>query len=152
MKNKTSKGKVIHNIRLDGADENLGKVLSEGEKRVVSIAAFLADVTGRTHPSSLVFDDPISSLDLNYEEAVVQRLCNLASNQQIIIFTHRIPLLVMLQDYGKQSDIKPETRCIRSKPWGAGESDKTPMFAQKPIKALNDLINAKIPKLGASVF
>jgi len=146
VKNKTSKGKVIHNIRLDGADENPKKILSEGEKRIVSIAAFLADVTGRTHPSTIVLDDPISSLDLDYEEAVVQRLCKIALNQQVIIFTHRIPLIVLFQDNGKELTIRPEIKCIRSDPWRIGEPSNTPMFAQKPNFALNDLINSKVPK------
>lgn len=145
-KSKVSKGKVLHTIQLDGATHNLNEVLSEGENRIVSIAAFLADVTGKTYPTPFVFDDPISSLDQNYEEAVVQRLCAIASKRQVIIFTHRLSLLGMVQDYAKKVRIEPEIICIREESWGTGEPGDTPLFAKKPDKALNQLINDRLPK------
>lgn len=98
IKSKVSKGKVLHTLQLDGSAYNLNDVLSEGENRIVSITAFLADVTGKTYSAPFVFDDPISSLDQAYEEAVVQRLCAIASERQVIIFTHRLSLLGMIQD------------------------------------------------------
>ncbi len=146
IKSKVSKGKVLHTLQLDGATHNLNEVLSEGENRIVSIAAFLADVTGRTYPAPFVFDDPISSLDQNYEEAVVQRLCAIASERQVIIFTHRLSLLAMVQDYAKKVSIKPEIICIREEPWGTGEPGNTPLQAQKPLQALNSLINSELPR------
>ena len=146
IKSKVSKGKVLHTLQLDGAAHNLNEVLSEGENRIVSIAAFLADVTGRTYPAPFVFDDPISSLDQKYEEAVVQRLCAIASERQVIIFTHRLSLLAMIQDYAKKVSIKPEIICIREEPWGTGEPGNTPLQAQKPLQALNSLINSELPR------
>ena len=147
IKSRVSKGKVLHTLQLRGADQNLLQdVLSEGENRVVSIAAFLADVCGKNYPSSFVFDDPISSLDQDYEEAVVLRLCSIAAERQVIIFTHRLSLLGLLQDYAKKADIEPEILCIREEPWGTGEPGDTPLFAKKPDKALNQLINDRLPK------
>lgn len=144
IKSKVSKGKVLHTLQLDGAAHNLNEVLSEGENRIVSIAAFLADATGRTYPAPFVFDDPISSLDQDYEEAVVQRLCAIASERQVIIFTHRLSLLGMVQDYAKKVGIEPEIICIREESWGTGEPGDTPLFAKKPDKALNQLINDRL--------
>ena len=66
------------------------EVLSEGESKIVSIAAFLADVTGKSKKAPFIFDDPISSLDQNFEEAVVQRLIELSHDKQVLIFTHRL--------------------------------------------------------------
>lgn len=146
VKSKVSKGKVLHTLQLDGASHNLKEVLSEGENRIVSIAAFLADVTGRTYPAPFVFDDPISSLDQDYEEAVVQRLCSIASDRQIIIFTHRLSLLGMVQDYAKKVSIEPEIICVREESWGTGEPGDTPLFAKKPDKALNQLIKDRLSK------
>lgn len=147
IKSKVSKGRVLHTLQLDGATHNhLNDVLSEGENRIVSIAAFLADVTGRNYPAPFVFDDPISSLDQDYEEAVVQRLCSIASEKQVIIFTHRLSLLGMVQDYAKKVSIEPEIICIREEPWGTGEPGNTPLYAQKPLKALNTLIHKELPK------
>ncbi|MGF7186065.1 energy-coupling factor transporter ATP-binding protein EcfA2 [Desulfitispora alkaliphila] len=146
IKSKVFKGKVLHTLQLDGATHNLNEVLSEGENRIVSIAAFLADVTGRTYPAPFVFDDPISSLDQDYEEAVVQRLCAIASERQVIIFTHRLSLLTMVQLYAGKVSIKPEIICIREEPWGTGEPGDTPFFAKKPDSALKQLVNDRLAK------
>ncbi len=146
VKSKVSKGKVLHTLQLDGADHSLSEILSEGESRIISIAAFVADVAGRNYPTPLVFDDPISSLDQDYEEAVVQRLCSIASERQIIIFTHRLSLMGMFQDYAKKVAINPEILCIREESWGTGEPGDTPLFAKKPDKALNQLINGRLSK------
>lgn len=147
VKSRVSKGRVLHRLQLRGATQNsLPDVLSEGEYRIVSIAAFLSDVTGRAYSAPFVFDDPISSLDQNYEEAVVQRLCSIASERQVIIFTHRISLLVLVQDYAKKVSMKPEIVCIREEPWGTGEPGNAPLQAQKPSQALNTLINSDLPR------
>ncbi|MCI5182260.1 MAG: hypothetical protein D3921_07050, partial [Candidatus Electrothrix sp. AW1] len=61
VKSKVSKGRVLHKLQLRGASQsNLSDVLSEGENRIVSIAAFLADVTGKSNHAPFIFDDPIS--------------------------------------------------------------------------------------------
>jgi hypothetical protein len=93
-----------------------------------------------------VFDDPISSLDQSFEEAVVQRLVRLAADRQVIVFTHRISLLVLLQDYGKKEERDPKVTCVRSEAWGTGEPGDTPLFAKKPEKALNTLLNDSLAK------
>ncbi len=147
VKSRVSKGKVLHTIKLVGADEApLNDVLSEGENRIVSIAAFLADVTGRKHPSTFVFDDPISSLDENYEKAVIKRLCSISSGRQVIIFTHRLSLSLMLQGHAKKQGIEPKIICISAEEWGTGEPGDAPFVAQKPVKALNCLIDQKLPE------
>ena len=147
VKSKVSKGRVLHKLQLRGAPQNgLGDVLSEGENRIVSIAAFLADVTGKSNNAPFIFDDPISSLDQSYEEAVVQRLIELSLDKQVIVFTHRLSLLGLIQEYSKKIDREPEIICIRAEIWGTGEPGDTPIFAKKPDKALNSLINDRLPK------
>ena len=76
VQTRTAKGHVYHQIQLKGAKlkASTSEVLSEGERRIVSLAAFLADVEGIEANTPFVFDDPISSLDQDYEEAVVARL------------------------------------------------------------------------------
>ncbi len=96
---RVNKGRVLHKIQLRDAHANcpLSEVLSEGESRIVSIAAFLADVTGYGVNTPLIFDDPISSLDQGFEEKVAFRLSALACNRQVIIFTHRLSLLGLIR-------------------------------------------------------
>lgn len=72
------------------------QILSEGETRIVALAAFLADITGSNQVAPFIFDDPISSLDQDFEERVVARLVELAQTRQVIIFTHRLSLVALL--------------------------------------------------------
>ncbi len=147
VKSRVSKGHVLHKLQLSNASQSfLHDVLSEGENRIVSIAAFLADVTGRDYSAPFIFDDPISSLDQTYEESVVQRLCALSTNRQVIIFTHRLSLLGLIQEYAKKMNKEFEIVCIRKESWGTGEPGDTPLIAKKPDKALNKLINDRLPR------
>ena len=147
VKKRVEHGRVLHELRLAKARSGVPRdVLSEGEHRVVSLAAFLADVTGKLQPAPFVFDDPISSLDQDFEEAVVQRLVRLASDRQVIVFTHRVSLLVLLQEYGRREGREPKVTCVRCEPWGTGEPGDTPLFAKKPDKALNALLNENLAK------
>ncbi|MCD6455962.1 MAG: hypothetical protein J7K81_04135 [Methanophagales archaeon] len=144
-KTRTEKGKVLHQLKLQGVSGIMTKnILSEGEYKIISLAAFFADVEGKTDISPFVFDDPISSLDQDFEEAVVKRLVELSQKRQVIIFTHRLSLLGMIQDYGKKVNITPIINCIRYESWGTGEPGETPLFARKPASALNDLINKRL--------
>jgi ABC-type cobalamin/Fe3+-siderophores transport system ATPase subunit len=140
-KTRTSHGKVYHKLMITNMKKsaNLQEVLSQGEYRIVTLAAFLADAGGRADSSPFIFDDPISSLDQEYEEKLVERLIDLSRTRQVIVFTHRLSLLSMLTDVSNKSSIKPTEICLRSEPWGNGEPCETSYFAKRPDKALNNL-------------
>ena len=144
VKSRVSKGRVLHKLQLRGASQSgLNDVLSEGENRIVSIAAFLADVTGKGNHAPFVFDDPISSLDQSYEEAVVQRLIELSQKKQVIVFTHRLSLLGTVRHFAEKRSIKPDVVSVRSADWGTGEPAPIPL-SQSDIKtALNTLMNQR---------
>ncbi len=106
IKSRTSRGEVFHKIQLKGAtNQNLlpESVLSEGERRIISLAAFLADVVNKPSLAPFIFDDPISSLDHDYEWHVASRLANLAKQRQVIIFTHRLSLFGTMEDVSKKN-------------------------------------------------
>lgn len=145
VKSKVSKGRVLHRLQLrDAAQGALADVLSEGENRIVSIASFLADVTGKSQQTPFIFDDPISSLDQSYEEAVVKRLIDLSNDKQIIIFTHRLSLLGTIRHFADKKSIKPEIVGIRSTGWGAGEPAQIPLSQHDIKSALNILIDRRV--------
>ncbi|MCY4210416.1 MAG: hypothetical protein OXE97_05115 [Gammaproteobacteria bacterium] len=147
FKLRTSKGKALHKLRLKGSShDTVSDVLSEGENRIVALSAFLADVTGKDYSGPFVFDDPISSLDQNFEEAVVKRLVELSHDRQVIIFTHRLPMLQLIQDFANEENIEPITACVRKEVWGAGEPGAIPLHAKKPESSLNTLLNERIPQ------
>jgi energy-coupling factor transporter ATP-binding protein EcfA2 len=96
------KGQVKYRYTLgDGATTDnidLRRVLSEGEQRVVALAGFLAEenLTGRS--STIVFDDPVSSLDHLFRQKIAARLVKEAEHRQVIVFTHDIAFLVALSE------------------------------------------------------
>jgi len=144
-KERVQKGRVLHRIKLDGLnDRSPDEILSEGEKRIVSIAAFIADVTGKKIPAPFIFDDPITSLDEDYEEAVADRLVELAQDRQVIVFTHRIALIVKLRDSAKQNKLNSNLLSIANNPGNTGDPTSSPIYVRKPISVLNELSNQRL--------
>lgn len=76
---------------------NVGQVLSEGEHRCVALAAFMAELATAGNQSSIVFDDPVSSLDHMHREAVAKRLVAAAAHRQVIVLTHDLAFLFELE-------------------------------------------------------
>jgi energy-coupling factor transporter ATP-binding protein EcfA2 len=97
---KEGKGKISFGLAMKEAKKlsSAARVLSEGETRIVALAAFLADMGGSSDPSPFIFDDPISSLDQSFEERVVSRLVELSKNRQVVVFTHRLSLLTLIEN------------------------------------------------------
>ena len=144
VKTKAEKGKVLHRLQLEGVTgkQTLDKVLSDGERRVVALAAFLADLTEKPNNAPFIFDDPISSLDQTWEERTIDRLVKLTDTRQVIVFTHRLSFLGLI---GEKSD---DMTCvhIRQEPWGSGETGDVPLYGKKPEAALKDLANSRVPQ------
>jgi energy-coupling factor transporter ATP-binding protein EcfA2 len=150
-KKKVERGRVLHCIRLKGIDSCAPRdVLSEGEHRIVSLAAFFADVASKAHASPFVFDDPISSLDQPFEEAVVLRLVELSKNRQVVVFTHRLSLLSLLEVYAEKAGVEPHINCISHEPWGAGEPGETPLMAKNTKTVNNILLNEYLKEARAA--
>lgn len=146
VKSKNVKGRGKYRIQLRNAKttNNPAEILSDGEKRIVSLAAFLADVTGRNTNVPFVFDDPISSLDQEFEEHTIDRLVELGKTRQVIVFTHRLSFLSILTD---KIDDSLTTIYIGAKPWGTGEPSEIPIFGKKTKEALNMLKNQRLADL-----
>lgn len=145
VKQRATKGTVTHSLKLKGINGyKPSDILSEGEHRIIALASFLADVTGGNNNNSFVFDDPISSLDQQFEEKTVERLIELSKTRQVIVFTHRLSLLGQLNDKCDSNSI--QIIGIRNEHWGAGEIGDTPLFAKKTNSALNNIKNDRIAK------
>lgn len=63
-------------------------VLSEGEQTCVALASYLTELANTAHTSTLVFDDPVSSLDHRWRTKVSKRLVKEARLRQVVVFTH----------------------------------------------------------------
>jgi len=113
------KGKTYKQIVLQ-VDENappeiatLDKILSEGEKRAVALADFLTEVALDTTSGSIVLDDPVTSLDLEWREMIASILAKEAKGRQVIVFTHDLPFLYFLKKYSESSSIPIMTHWIQ---------------------------------------
>ncbi len=80
-----------HDIRSDSTSKSLRHTLSEGEKNCLAFAFFLARLELRDdiEQRSIVFDDPISSLDNNRRGATLNLLTRLAKTcKQFVLLSH----------------------------------------------------------------
>ncbi len=143
-KTRAEVGRVYHRISLTNAAKNVktSDILSEGEFRIVSLAAFLADTEGRGAKTPFIFDDPISSLDHMYEEATAQRLVELSQARQVIVFTHRLSLVGLLEKYAKKHHVKSSLVCLSR--YKIGDVTDLPIDLKKTANAANGLLNERL--------
>ncbi len=141
---KGSKGKSFYTLSLKGSGQAAGKVLSEGESKLVTLAAFLADSQLHSAKTPFIFDDPITSLDADYEERVVLRLIELSKTRQVIVFTHRLSFLSLLESEGNRAAVSQHIVSLSSHNGAIGNPDLLPLKAAGNKKALNRLKNENI--------
>ena len=92
------------------------EILSEGEQRSLALACFLAELGEKGTKHGAVFDDPVSSLDHTRMEAVAARLVREASvGRQVIVFTHNISFLHMVESQATEIDLDYRVRWISSR-------------------------------------
>jgi energy-coupling factor transporter ATP-binding protein EcfA2 len=143
-KTRAEVGRVYHRIALRNAtrDVRTSDILSEGEFRIVSLAIFLADTEGRGSKTTFVFDDPISSLDQVYEEATAQRLVQLSKSRQVIVFTHRLSLVSLLERYSEKESISKTIVCLSL--IKIGDIAELPITLTKTKPTANRFLNERI--------
>lgn len=118
-------------------------ILSEGEQRAIAIASFLAEVNLGKGRGGVVFDDPVSSLDHRRRWYVAKRLADEAKVRQVIVLTHDIYFLCILQQEAKVAGLDLAPQCIRKAPTGFGvQTDRLPfdvMATSKRVKSLRQM-------------
>jgi ABC-type Mn2+/Zn2+ transport system ATPase subunit len=99
LKASASKGKpaVQFKLRSEGR-ERVAKVLSTGEQTALATAFFLAELQVSNERSTIVLDDPVSSLDHQRREHVATRLAEEADRRQVVVFTHDLVFVYYLQE------------------------------------------------------
>jgi ABC-type lipoprotein export system ATPase subunit len=78
------------------------EVLSEGERTCVALAGLLAELEMTGNRSTLVLDDPVSSLDHQYRKRVAERLVHESGARQVVLFTHDVVFLYLLRKYAAE--------------------------------------------------
>jgi energy-coupling factor transporter ATP-binding protein EcfA2 len=114
-------GVLYHKLVLTRAPGvELPRVVSEGEQRCLSIAAFFAELSTADDPSGIVFDDPVSSLDYKWREGVARRLVQESKTRQVIVFTHDVVFLLLLKQYAEQLNVEQVDQHVRHDSKGVG--------------------------------
>jgi hypothetical protein len=115
-------------------------ILSEGEQRAIAIASFLTEVNlGKGH-GGIIFDDPVSSLDHRRRWHVAKRLADEAKRRQVIVLTHDIYFLCILQQEAEAAGLDFSPQCIRKAPTGFGvQTERLPFDAMSTSKRVKSL-------------
>lgn len=95
-------------------------ILSEGEQRAIAIASFLAEIKLGKGRGGIIFDDPVSSLDHRRRWEVADRLAIESLTRQVIIFTHDIYFLCILEQKAEQHKTSLTKNYIRRTAQGYG--------------------------------
>lgn len=145
VKQRPEKGRIPYAIRLAGFEGEQIKpadILSEGEKRVVSLAAFFAEARRTPARCPLIFDDPISSLDENFEQNVLQRLIAESQYRQVIVFTHRISIVSDLQGIAEKKGCEFAAKQILALTDGIHKGNPVNEYEpkKKPDKRINSIL------------
>jgi energy-coupling factor transporter ATP-binding protein EcfA2 len=87
--------------KLQVAGQTANRVLSEGEQRAISLADFLTEIQLNPNNTGVVFDDPVTSLDHIRKIDIAKRIVELASNKQVIVFTHDLLFVNFLKNFSE---------------------------------------------------
>ena len=105
-KGATYKQIVLNKCVASVPDATPDKILSEGEKRAVSLADFLTEVDIDPACNSVVLDDPVTSFDLEWRKKVAPIFAKEAANRQVIIFTHDLAFLYYLIEAAEKEGVE----------------------------------------------
>lgn len=116
LKSRTLYGDNMISLTLENTKSPPKTILSEGEQRAMGLALFLAEVQLRGDKSTLVFDDPSTSLDHRFRKKMAMRLVELAKERQIIVFTHDAVFLTELRMAANGQGLEPTLQTVE---WAA---------------------------------
>lgn len=137
-----------HNSTLEHIPELLGasssarvsEVFSEGEQTALGLAGFLTEVHLDGSKSSVILDDPVTSLDAGRRAKTAKRLVELAGERQVIVFTHEITFVNELLRQGEELSLTIAPRSIQRMGGKPGKvADKFPWAAQDVPQRIDSL-------------
>src|SRR3984885_3013835 len=132
LQSRSSKGKPLHKLVLKlPKAPSPSEILSEGEQRSIALGSFLAEARLADSKSPVVFDDPVSSLDHRRRDAVARRLVSEAKARQVIVFTHCLYFLYLLDEEAKRQEVPMLTQSLTKTAEGYGIAEDDVPFEGK---------------------
>lgn len=138
-----------HRPKLLGAtvSASIDDVFSEGEQTALGLAGFLTEVMFDESKSAVVLDDPVSSLDAGRRSRVANRLVELATSRQVIVFTHEATFVTALNKAARDQGVAVTERAILRQGDRPGKpTDKHP-WNVKDTKARIDELSSELARL-----
>ncbi len=124
------KAKTVRQIVLTLGDDpewmkqfRVDQVLSEGEKRLVALCDFMTEVVLDEENAGIILDDPVTSLDNEWKEAVAGWLVTQASRRQVVVFTHDLAFLYHLTSRASENGIDMPCHWVKR-----GDEDEKPGY------------------------
>lgn len=142
LRKRTSRGRTFVTLELDGCGASPSEILSEGEKKMAAIAFFLAEMRQSGSGSSIVVDDPVSSLDHKYRRRVAKRLVGESTVRQIVVLTHDA---VFLSDLLTECELIGVVPDIQTLEW----EDGAPGRVSSGLPWMNQSIGERLNRLDA---
>jgi hypothetical protein len=128
-----SKAKHRHRPELIGVSgtHRPTDILSEGEQTALGLAGLFTEVHFDDSKSTLVLDDPVSSLDHERRKNVASRVAELARERQVIVFTHDLSFVGYLVKAAENHGVSVAERSIQR----SGAREPGFVFKNHPWKA-----------------
>jgi hypothetical protein len=137
-----AKGALFHHLVFSNAPKvPVTDVLSEGESRTLSLAAFLTELSTASSRSAVIFDDPVSSLDHMWRSRIADRLVAEAKVRQVIVFTHDILFLRRLMDISGKEAVVCNHQYVRREGQAGISSPDLPWIAMGITDRIGSLRN-----------
>ncbi len=119
LKPRGAHGTTMVQLRLrDAPGQELASILSDGEKRALALAFFLAEIATAESPGGIVLDDPVSSLDQERRQEIAKRVAAESAIRQVILFTHDLAFLFHVQAEAEAVGVEANVQHV----WRDGEN------------------------------
>ena len=151
--NKADRGEQRVFVNVTGLKQTKkSEILSEGEQRAIALAGFLTEVNEVDTGHAIIFDDPVSSLDLERKNQIAKRLVEEAKNRQVIIFTHDHSFLLALKHHSETKSVclKNQWICKKENQWGITGANAV-AWQIKPIDTRINEIQDNIDRLQSNI-
>jgi ABC-type cobalamin/Fe3+-siderophores transport system ATPase subunit len=132
---------------LAGGAPRVSDIASEGERRALALAFFLAELAVANDGGGIVLDDPVSSLDDERRFTIALRLIEEAARRQVIVFTHDLPFVFELRRAADKAGIGVHIQNVWRYGPEVGRVDAHPPFRTMRLRERIDQLSRELTGL-----
>ena len=149
LRTSANKGRESQKITLSCASKGIAarSVFSEGEQKALALAGFFANLDTLPNMSSVVFDDPVNSLDHVFRNRVIDRIAAEATRRPVVLFTHDPTFTVSLLATARENSVQTVSYQIKKVGNRAGVIDKTLDWESSSTQQRIKLLHSKAQEL-----